>query len=750
MRLLQERIHLEPDGVLLLVPTGPIRIQSKAVRDMVEVLLEGVDPDSGKINDGWEPDSRLAAHYADLMDLFDIAGVTDAREAEGGAAFAKSKHVLIVGDAAWAPALTEELASAGIARVSFWRPNTADDNGTDTAVEFDLEALYRRIEVAAPGCNVSRNARPDGDWDLPEDIDLVIGALAPCQIGLQVVLERSCRKNGIAFLGAEIRGTTGSIGPVSIAATVGCWLCGRQRRLAHDPDPDAMARADRLPIAHYPPLQRDLARFFAQLVAYDVRCYLCATAPEAQHRHIRVVDLVRQSSARHGFVPMPFCEVCGLDGLLPNRPDAPIIPQSAHTEALRARFRDWTDPETGPIVGPILRELPQSIRRIFVAVAEVAPFCMFQTDPTPKEPACGKGLSADEAMLGAMGEAFERYAASRVDPDALVKARMADLAGPVIDPRLVGLYDTEQYAAEGFPFKPFDPAAQHIWGSATNLRNGKKTWVLASQLYYRLAPGFSDYVAQSTSNGLAAGTDLESASMRAVLELIERDAVMTAWLCCDPGWLMPIESCNAETRHMAAGLSSLGAAIALHVFDGAGGVPVVMCAAVGDGRVWPGLSATAAAHPDVRQAAQKAILEQAVSGVSLTSMLRSGTGPRPLRPQDVRCGHFLDHACYYLPRRQKELAFLQNARCYDPKVGQRTRPVANLAELVARLTDDGMEVVVADLTPPDVASASFYVVRAIAIGMQPLACGFAMECRGSEKLRRRSDQALNPAPHPFC
>jgi ribosomal protein S12 methylthiotransferase accessory factor len=166
--------------------------------------------------------------------------------------------------------------------------------------------------------------------------------------------------------------------------------------------------------------------------------------------------------------------------------------------------------------------------------------------------------------------------------------------------------------------------------------------------------------------------------------------------------------------------------------------------------VWPGLSATAAAHPDVRQAAQKAILEQAVSGVSLANMLRGGTGPRPLRPQDIRRGHFLDHACYYLPPRQKELAFLQNARCYDPKVEQRTRPVANLAELVARLTDGGMEVVVADLTPPDVASASFYVVRAIAIGMQPLTCGFAMECRGSERLRRRKDQALNPVPHPFC
>jgi ribosomal protein S12 methylthiotransferase accessory factor len=285
---------------------------------------------------------------------------------------------------------------------------------------------------------------------------------------------------------------------------------------------------------------------------------------------------------------------------------------------------------------------------------------------------------------------------------------------------------------------------------AKNLRTGAKTWVLASQLYYKFPSVFSDFVAQVTSSGLAAGTDVESATMRAVLELIERDAIMVAWLCREPGRRLPINLCDAETRYIAGELMSAGASVAFHLLEGAGKIPVVLCAATGDGVSWPGLSATAAAHPSLRLAARGAVLEQAVSGFGLMRMLREGSGPRPMRPEEVRCGQFLDHACYYVPKREEELAFLRNAPSYEPEVESYDRPIPSLAELAARLAGDGVEIAVADLTPPDVASASIHVVRAVAAGLQPLHCGFGMEFRGSWRLRHWRRKALNPAPHPFC
>ena len=45
----------------------------------------------------------------------------------------------------------------------------------------------------APDCIARLHACADGEWDLPPDVDLVIGALAPVRVGRQVDLERACR-----------------------------------------------------------------------------------------------------------------------------------------------------------------------------------------------------------------------------------------------------------------------------------------------------------------------------------------------------------------------------------------------------------------------------------------------------------------------------------------------------------------------------------------------------------------------------
>lgn len=746
MRITRDRIHLEPDGVLLIGAAGPILIRSETVREMIEALLGYADPTSGEVY-GIRPHSgRMEARYTELIQLLEMAGLADAGSAATQAPRPREGHVLIAGDADWVPALAEELAHSGIAYLSFWYPEPSGDRDGATSPE----ALCSRIKIMAPDCIARLHACADGEWDLPPDVDLVVGALAPVRVGRQVELERDCRAVRIAFLGAEIVGTRGCIGPISLPGTAGCWLCARQRRRAHDPDPEAMARADRLTVANYPPLPRDVARSFGQSVAVEVRRYLRSAAERSLRAHVRIIDVPGQTSARHGFVPMPWCGTCGADGPALPRPDLSTTAGEPNVETIRAAFRDWIDPETGPIVGPVLRELPQFARKAFVAVAEIAPFCAFQTDPTLPEPASGKEMAEGGAMLGAIGEAFERYAASRCDLDTLVQARMAELDGQVLDPRRVGMYDAAQYAAEGFPFAPFDREAVHFWGLAKNLRTGAKTWVLASQLYYKFPSVFSDFVAQVTSNGLAAGTDLGSATMRAVLELIERDAVMVAWLCRNPGRRLPLNLCDAETRDIAGELMSAGASVAFHLLEGAGKTPVVLCTAMGDGRSWPGLSATAAAHPCLRHAARGAVLEQAVSGFGLMKMLREGSGPRPMRPEEVRCGQFLDHACYYLPKREEELAFLRNAPSYEPEVESHDGPIPSLAELAARLAGDGVEIAVADLTSPDVAGASIHVVRAVAAGLQPLHCGFGMEVRGSWRLRHWRRKALNPAPHPFC
>ena len=54
MRITRDRIHLEPDGVLLIGVAGPILIRSETVREMIEALLGYADPTSGEV-DGIRP-----------------------------------------------------------------------------------------------------------------------------------------------------------------------------------------------------------------------------------------------------------------------------------------------------------------------------------------------------------------------------------------------------------------------------------------------------------------------------------------------------------------------------------------------------------------------------------------------------------------------------------------------------------------------------------------------------------------------
>ena len=94
--------------------------------------------------------------------------------------------------------------------MSFWYPEPSGNCDAATSPE----ALCSRIKIMAPECIARLHACADGEWDLTPNVDLVVGALAPVRVGRQVELERACRAIRIAFLGAEIVGTRGCIGPI--------------------------------------------------------------------------------------------------------------------------------------------------------------------------------------------------------------------------------------------------------------------------------------------------------------------------------------------------------------------------------------------------------------------------------------------------------------------------------------------------------------------------------------------------------
>jgi ribosomal protein S12 methylthiotransferase accessory factor len=84
-----------------------------------------------------------------------------------------------------------------------------------------------------------------------------------------------------------------------------------------------------------------------------------------------------------------------------------------------------------------------------------------------------------------------------------------------------------------------------------------------------------------------------------------------------------------------------------------------------------------------------------------------------------------------------------------------------LSRIVSRLHNTGARAAYAEITTPDVASAGFHVVRAIATGLQPIHFGWREARLGGQRLfnapmtwgladRPLAMDMLNPCPHPLA
>jgi ribosomal protein S12 methylthiotransferase accessory factor len=261
------------------------------------------------------------------------------------------------------------------------------------------------------------------------------------------------------------------------------------------------------------------------------------------------------------------------------------------------------------------------------------------------------------------------------------------------------------------------------------------------------APG--EAFCQVTSNGLAAGATRADASMRAALELIERDAFMISWLARLPGRTIVLDdSVDPGAREVARELAERGARLELHLLDVGLGVPTVVSIGFGDGERWPGATVAMAAHPSPARAIRKAVLEQGHVGPYLRRLMIERAKPVPESPEDVRT--LDDHARYYFPpSRAAAFAFLgRGGEIRAASLEEPERPSLDL--LVERIRRAGLRVAVVDLTSPDLRATPFRVVRALGPDFQQIHFGHALGRLGNPRLLAMAPSGLNPDPHPMA
>ncbi len=422
-----------------------------------------------------------------------------------------------------------------------------------------------------------------------------------------------------------------------------------------------------------------------------------------------------------------------------------------------------------PKVG-VLRSLTKFVR----GVEEPNPPIIYQAvlshfdyrmAPQGQRSAAGKGRTDSEAIRSALGEAIEHYCASHVDKEIMRIASWGELPEAIAPPECV-LYSDAQYARPRFPYHRWQSQDVLTWMPMRELPTGREVFAPAQQIYLDFtARREEDFLATITSNGLAAGPDLDFAILNGLYECVERDGFLITWMNKLPAPEVDFSASNGLARSIKEHYAQHETEI--RVFNVSTNIPifVMMAVALDKSGTGPAVLVGLGCHLDPQVALIKSLLE--ICQVHPGEVGRYKEEPPAERLRSYEHVRTLeDHSAFLtVPERIGECSFLLDNGRVQPieQLPNRSRgsAAADLPTVVDALGQAGCRVLYADLTTPDMIDYGYRVVRAIATGLQPIHFGYGEERLGGRRLYEvpmamgyatevRTEKDLNPCPHPLA
>jgi ribosomal protein S12 methylthiotransferase accessory factor len=440
-----------------------------------------------------------------------------------------------------------------------------------------------------------------------------------------------------------------------------------------------------------------------------------------------------------------------------------------HADAL-ARARTLVDDRFGVIRQLIVHEVGPSDPPVFCATAQLASTRRF-SDVEASRLNGGAALDRGTAMMGALGEAIERYALGLYRECELVRGSFRELESVALDPRRLIFFADEQYASAAFPYVRYEPAVPLSWVRGRSLFDARECLVPAPRAYtpYR-APSRAECFMQSTSTGAACHVDRDRAVLAALYECIERDGVMIAWL--NRLSLPRVDAASLEEDGVQRFLAWLADAdFSVDLFDATTdlALPTAICILSGPSGRTPALAVGAATRATLAAAAVKALIESAHTFFWIHTRCRGGRAPAFREDYADVTSLDMHSLLYGDPRFRDRVAFFSGdvppaVRAFKSGVhsssnGCEAAVSAELDRCIAALRRGGHDAVVIDVTPADIADLGFIVVRAVVADLHPLWGGHQLRCLGGSRVRTvpvtlgyheapRSSE-LNTDPHPM-
>nr|WP_246521394.1 YcaO-like family protein [Ornithinibacillus massiliensis] len=326
----------------------------------------------------------------------------------------------------------------------------------------------------------------------------------------------------------------------------------------------------------------------------------------------------------------------------------------------------------------------------------------------------GTGVSKDKdtAINRAIGESMERYCSSYIDPDDIFyNLSYKELEnGKAIHPRRFQHYTDSQYKNKSLPFKRIDEYTRIDWVETTSLIDNSTKLTPADVVYCPYLDG--GQFRENITNGLACHTNLNTAILGGLLELIERDSIMITW----KNFLsLPIYN-NDEIKsrnnnpHLSELLnechySNLDVIFIDITLDLE--IPIVFCLIKNKLNQLPFIACGASCQLNVFDAMTKS-LEEALVGFHFTYIAEE----IPERIEEIRT--IEDHLFYYASGKDLEnLQFLYSSR-NKANIDEKQKYASySLQDVIKLLKDRDIEILYKDLTTPDIEAIGLKTVRVI-------------------------------------
>lgn len=369
----------------------------------------------------------------------------------------------------------------------------------------------------------------------------------------------------------------------------------------------------------------------------------------------------------------------------------------------------------------------------------------------------GTALDAEVAFIKGQAEAVERYCASRTDRLEVFYATAEELGENAVGPDEFDLFQTDQRTHRNFPYIETNRSAPLTWVKATDLE-GNAGWIpramvemYSSDLSFESAP----------VSGYACGSQLQDAMVSGLLEVMERDALMTSWRLNRETVDRSEEVLHdEEVRRSLARFHPVEGRVSCHDLSNDLGYPVVLAKFESE-RDQPSVVIATACAMTLEMAAAKAIEELAANLILLREHLAAGTAI-PARAEEVRTME--DHGLFYCDRTRhsalKRLAGCRSAKD-EPKRSRGTALDRSemLAGCAGKLKEAGLKAWVVNLTRPEVEDLGFHVVKVVVPGAYPIEFGWDHPRLGGNRLGKLAErwgvplpkrpEQFNLAPHPF-